>query len=152
MVSSVGLPVCVRAYNVLVSVSSVSFIAPCGKGNGYSGQQAAVTPFPPGSFPVPSTATAVQPVSDLCCVHTDTDLQRNTHINWQDMIAHVALACSNKTFWLHKKHLISLSISQMLKMAYVKIQAPAKLGQNDNIYKILSKPFSLIHNQVCIVS
>lgn len=92
-----GLPVHVCAYvRVYVCagkceiVSSVYFIAPC-ECSGCGGQKTVVTPFPPGSYPVPSTAAVVQPVSDLRCVHTDIAAQGNIHINWQDMIAHVTL-------------------------------------------------------------
>lgn len=54
-----------------MKLSSARFIVFHGRGSGSSSRQAAVTPFPPDSFPVPSTAVAaVQPFSDLCRIHT----------------------------------------------------------------------------------
>lgn len=65
-----------------VKMSGEYFTAPCGKGSGCGGWQAAVTPFPLDSFSVPSIATVVQPLSDLCCIHTDTHTHRmNTKIS-----------------------------------------------------------------------
>ncbi len=96
-----GLFMCAHNVCVVVVVVCVCFIAPCGKGSGCGGRQATVTPFPPDSFPVPSTAAVVQPVSDLCCVHTDTDTHRiNTHVSqiWLHMYTLVTHACSLNKF------------------------------------------------------
>lgn len=73
------VPMCVCVVCECDIVSSVCFIVPCGKGSGLLDvvvDRLAVTPFPPDSFPVPSTAAVVQPVSDLCCAHTDTDTEK----------------------------------------------------------------------------
>lgn len=71
-----SLVMCVSVYGVYTSeiASNLCFTALCGKSSGSSGWQAAATPFPPQSFPVPSTAAVVQPFSDHA-VYT----QINTH-------------------------------------------------------------------------
>lgn len=58
-----------------VKLPQVCFIALCGNGSGCGSQHTAVTPFPPDSVPVPCTASVVQPLSDVCCAHTDTGTQ-----------------------------------------------------------------------------
>lgn len=98
MVSSVlcyyGLPVYACAYAcVSVKLSPVHVLLhPVAGPAGTVANRRQLRLFLRAPSPVPSTATAVQPVSDLCCVHTDTDSQRNSLRNWPDMIAHVVVA------------------------------------------------------------
>lgn len=101
-----------------VNLSAVCFIVPCGKGSGCSGRQAAVTPFPPDSFPVPSTAAVVQPVSDLCCAHTDTDTHRiSTQIS--HMRLHISHMDRGNTHIFYKRH-TEIEISLRFKLTYEK--------------------------------
>lgn len=63
--------VCVWVWNCLEC-----FTVPCGKCTGCDGWQAAVTPFPPDAFPVPSMITVVQPLWPMLYAHRQQRIRK----------------------------------------------------------------------------